>query len=41
VLRRDPETAAAAVLTHHGVMCEHLEAARRAVRPGRRSRSPR
>lgn len=41
VLNRDPETAAAAVLVHHGVMCEHLEAARRAVRPPRRARRPR
>jgi GntR family transcriptional repressor for pyruvate dehydrogenase complex len=41
VVTRDPEAAADAVLKHHAVMLEHLEAARRAVRrrrPTRRAR---
>jgi GntR family transcriptional regulator, transcriptional repressor for pyruvate dehydrogenase complex len=41
VVARDPEAATAAVLKHHEVMLEHLEAARRSVRRRRASRRSR
>jgi GntR family transcriptional repressor for pyruvate dehydrogenase complex len=41
VTSREPETARAAVLRHHEIMLEHLEAARRSVRRRRSARRQR